>query len=280
MGGRPPGLPDFERPPVVEVVLSVQFEGLETLRTAHLGLLWAEFRDRFPKTEEQGPLLSVIERFDRPSAPQVGLRVETMFTPPVPRIWFLNESGTELIQVQTDRFIHNWRGTEKGAEYPRYESVRESFHHEFEKFTSFVSREKLGQLTINQCEVTYVNHVVSGEGWTRHGEISEIVSLWNSTARDAALPPLEDASLLARFVVLDAAGKPAGRLYVELQPAWRVVDSRPIYVLRLVARGRPQGEGTEGALGFFDFGRKSIVEGFAAITTPRMQKIWRRIDDR
>lgn len=46
-------LPDFDTPPVVETVLSVQFEPLPLVRPAHLGLLWNEYRSSFPKTEER-----------------------------------------------------------------------------------------------------------------------------------------------------------------------------------------------------------------------------------
>ena len=49
-------LPDFDNPPLIEVALSVQFDPLEQLRTPQIGLLWAEFRDRFPVTQEHVPL--------------------------------------------------------------------------------------------------------------------------------------------------------------------------------------------------------------------------------
>jgi hypothetical protein len=42
----------------------------------------------------------------------------------MPRFWFVNEVGTELLQFQLDRFVHNWRKTGEGIEYPRYERIR------------------------------------------------------------------------------------------------------------------------------------------------------------
>ncbi len=61
MNPRPEHLADFERPPAVETVLSVQFEPLPLLQTAHFGLLWNEFRMSFPKTEER-PLHQELAR--------------------------------------------------------------------------------------------------------------------------------------------------------------------------------------------------------------------------
>ena len=59
---RPTDPPDFRDPPVVETVLSVQFDRLTAARTAHFGLYWNEVHERFPKTEERGELQAVFER--------------------------------------------------------------------------------------------------------------------------------------------------------------------------------------------------------------------------
>jgi hypothetical protein len=41
--------------------------------------------------------------------------------PPIPRLSFANEQGNEMIQVQNDRFIKNWRKEGDGEQYPHYE---------------------------------------------------------------------------------------------------------------------------------------------------------------
>ena len=64
-GTMTPTLPDFERPPVVQVALSLQLRPLELLRSAHLGLLVSVFRsERFPRIEDRGELEPVFEAFD------------------------------------------------------------------------------------------------------------------------------------------------------------------------------------------------------------------------
>jgi hypothetical protein len=45
-------LADFECPPVVETVLSLQFEKLSAMRAVHFGVFWLRVREEFPKTEE------------------------------------------------------------------------------------------------------------------------------------------------------------------------------------------------------------------------------------
>src|SRR5579862_4576764 len=96
-------LPSFEMPPVVEVVLGVQFEAIKGFGTPQIGLLWQQFRDRFPLTEDQAPLEPQVERFGAARPPFPGFAFH--FKLPTPRCWFLNPQGTELIQVQTDRFL-------------------------------------------------------------------------------------------------------------------------------------------------------------------------------
>jgi len=269
-----PLLPNFANPPVIEVALSVQFNPLTELQAPQLGLLWNEFRPRFSKAEQHPPLGSVVEKFGVREPRKVSVQFERGI--PVPRCWFLNETGTELIQVQQDRFIHNWRKVGEEDTYPRYERIRETFEKELGTFRQFLAREGLGDLVPNQCEVTYVNHIVSGQGWEKHGEAGEVVMVWSSHYSDTFLSDPEDIRFAVRYVIPDEAGNPIGRLHISIEPAYRVKDDKPIFVLELTARGRPAGEGLEGALGFLDIGREWVVRGFTSITSPSMHKIWER----
>jgi hypothetical protein len=56
--------PDFHNPPVVETVLSAQFETLEAMNAVHFGLSAQRVRGQFPQTQEHPALDPVIEPFD------------------------------------------------------------------------------------------------------------------------------------------------------------------------------------------------------------------------
>ena len=92
---------------MVERALGIQFEPLARLDTAQLGLIWQRFRDRFPRTETHPPLPPAVERFEGWRPFQLEVQIEVAEAPPVPRLWLLDEAGTELIQVQPDRFLRN-----------------------------------------------------------------------------------------------------------------------------------------------------------------------------
>jgi len=268
MTKRPSDLPDFSNPPVVETVLSVQFDRLATVHSAHFGLYWNEIQERFPKTEERGELPPAVERQPELLAPGVGIQFEALEAPPTPRFWFINEDGTELIQLQRDRFIKNWRKVGEGDKYPRYERVREGFERDFSGFRDFAARHGLGTIHINQCEVTYINHIVAGEGWKTHADISNVFTVWQQPT--TPFPgAAQDVTFRAKFPILDSNGAFAGRLYATMQSVVRLTDGAPMFVLDLTARGQI-GEGTD----FFDLGRKWIVRSFKELTTLEMHRVW------
>src|SRR5262245_53751366 len=168
-------LPDFAAPPVVEVALGLQFDPPIGLTSAVLGRIWELYKSRFPRTEDQPPLPSVLEAADV-RAPQP-TRLRLMGVPPLPRCWFLNASQSELIQIQDDKFIRNWRKTGEADQYPRYERIRDAFKADYKVFADFVVGSGLGSLQPTQCEVTYVNHIKVGGSWG-HGAIEHVLRMW------------------------------------------------------------------------------------------------------
>jgi uncharacterized protein (TIGR04255 family) len=267
---RPFDLPDFDNPPVVETVLSVQFTPLAELRTAHLGLLWEQYREAFPRADERPTLERVVEQFPETPRLKLGLELQAYENPPMPRLWFTTALGNEMIQVQSDRFLKNWRKEGEGETYPRYEKNRASFERDFAIFREFVTANGLGELHIDQCEVTYVNHILSGLGWEEFADVDNIFSFWKPP--QASIPgQVQDLRSHMRFVIPLEDRTPVGRLHVNVQPAFRASDNAPMYVFHLTARGQI-GESFD----FLDLGRRWIVKSFAELTTPRMHAIWGR----
>ncbi len=267
-------LPSFAHPPVSEVALSVQFDKVPALRSFQLCTLWKQFSEQFSRFEEHPPLDPVVEQLKM--GPQ-SHRIEfsLMQLPEVPRYFFITKSGNELIQVQQDRFGHNWRKTGEGDEYPRYERIREQFKANLEVFCEFLAAERLGRFAPTQADITYVNHIVSGEGWEKFGEIQKVVNVQALEYSDSFLTEAESVSHSERHIIR-TGDKPIGRLHITVEPGYRVADRKPILNLTLVARGYPISGNIDGVLSFLDLGREYIVRGFASITRSEMHKIWGR----
>ena len=269
-------LPEYDNPPVVEVVLSVQFSPL--LNTGHLGLMWGRFRDRFRTLEEKSPLQPMIELFGVKhfQISEHQLRLSFSEIPPTPRCWLINETEKSLIQVQSDRFIFNWRKPSEHAEYVRFMTLLPYFKKEYERFTDFLSDEgMLDKLDVNQCEITYVNHIGLPEKESTHERFREIMSLFNQGIESGFLPDPENVDLSLRYIIRDEKSDPIGRLHVSIKPQY-LKDEQDIYSMNLTVRGKPIGEGIDGIIDFFKLGRRWIVKGFTELTSEEMHRLWRR----
>lgn len=263
-------LPDYENPPVIEVVCGVLFTPIDALLVPHFGQLWEKFRSDYPHCQEVPPLVPAIERLEEPSPP------EASFTeiPPLPRIWFVHTNDTGVIQIQRDRFLHNWRKKRPEDEYPRYHNVIKMFYDRLSDFRSFLAEAKLGTIQPLQYEMTYINHIPQGEGWTTIGEIGRVFPdlSWRSGTQ-RFLPDLEGFNWRAGFLLPDRAG----RLHATIRPVVRRTDLRRILALELTARGMGSDASPEGMRAWFDLARQWIVRGFTDLTSDDIQqKVWRR----
>ena len=270
-------LPDFKAPPLNEVVLSIQFAALSNLKTVHFGLLWQLLRSRYPNVTEQAPIQTVFETFGTsPQVPQ--LQIQTLFSPPLPRYWFERPDSPDLLQVQHDRIVHNWRQqVDDSRVYPRYEAVKRTFEEEIRLVQQWLSQESIGDLRPNQCEVTYINLIAPPGDEVQHSRIERVTPVWRGTFSEKLANDLERVSIQMTFL-FSHQKKLAGRVYVNFQPVLRTSDDIPVFKLEITARGRPQGETISDALAFLDVEREQVVRTFAAVTTSEMHKIWRKTD--
>ena len=267
-------LPEFHNPPLTEVLISVQFDPIPDLQVPQIGLFWSRIRDRFPSTEQHPPLEPATEKFGPPTPQKIQLSFYQ--APPLSRTWFLNGRGSELIQIQPDRFTHNWRRVEVEDAYPRYDYVKEQFLNGITGFCQFLEEEDIGLFRPNQCEITYINHIETNSIWKKHGELGNVVALWNPCAEDDLLPELEDVRIATKHSIVGRDKNPIGRLHISVQPAFRSANADPLLIVTLTARGSPLEASIDGVVAFADIGREAIVRGFASVTTSDMHEHWGR----
>lgn len=268
-------IPSFGRPPVVETLLGVEFSPIPNWNVVHFGLFWNLIREEFPRAEVQPPLSSVIESFEparpRPRKPPT---IALMMQPDI-RCWFVSQDDRSLLQLQSNRFIVNWRRGESDAEYPRYEAfVRPLFERNWSRFSEFLSSEGIESPDVIQCEVTYVNHLLQGEGWDSLGDWSNVFRPLSGMQVHEFLPSIETGKFNFNY----AMPKQSGRLRVNADSAIRDRDAKPIINFQLSARGKPASSSRADILSWLDLGREWIVRGFTDLTTDAMHRIWQRED--
>lgn len=267
-------LPEFENPPVVEVAVMVQFDA-PTLGMPQVMRWWSKVQAQFPGFDQAPPIPPATESFETSKVPKPVVQFQLLDAPPVPRMFLKKASDTELIQIQQDRFGYSWRKLKSQDDYPRYVVIRRSFLQQLASFDKFLASEHLDTMKVTLCEVTYVNHIVGSDVWHGHSELHKVIPSVTPKLTDNFLPLPEDMQFAGRYVI-STSETPLGRLYVSAEPRFLTADMTPIFLMRLTARGAPQGSGREGILKMLDLGHEWIVRGFTTLTSPEMHRAWRR----
>ena len=282
----PEKLPKFKKPPVVEVLLGVQFGQLSGMHVGHLGLIWERFKAKFPRVEQQVRLPHVIERRGVHAPAMIPSISFMSASDQVPRIWLLSADNTDLVQVQSDRFMRNWRRYhDSDIAYPSYDGHnRPGFAEDFENFCRFTEDQQLGHLAVDQCEMVYINHIQPCGVWTEFAQLDRVFKGWSSGYPTLAGVAAGLIGCRVRHEVLDDEGRFVGHFFLEFDSAYSLRateptsgEPAPVLQFQLTVRGRPLGEGSEGVMQFMDLAHRVIVKSFAEVTTPEMHKVWERI---
>jgi uncharacterized protein (TIGR04255 family) len=261
-------LPEFERPPLDEVAIGIQFEPLKSFHAAHLGRYWSRIRNRYPFTEDQPPIVPQIEAAELKPGPSPGAFAIGAI-PPI-RSWFMDKSKNQLVQLQNDRFLRNWRQLEGNDTYPRYAYLIKEFRREWEGFLSFLQEEAIDAPVVNQCEITYINKLAPGTGWKDNTELAKVFSFLRAPPAQGFLPAPEFFSWDARYKLPENQG----RLRVKMLPAFQARDLTLIFILDLTARGAPAEKTAASIFAWFDLAHEWIVRGFDEVTESEMHKAW------
>lgn len=264
-------LPEYENPPVTEVVLGIQFDPLDRFTVVHPGLYWLTLKDKYPTVSAQPPLNPDQEAFDG-EIRQAENKVELLSVPPLPRCWFVDTPNNKLVQIQRDRLLHNWRKVTGLESYPRYESISQEFKSIWADFLRFAKNENLGTVKPNHWEVTYVNHLPKKGLWDSAGDFSKIFSNWAGKSSGTFLPTPENISFKLSYVFPEKRG----RLHIVVDPAYRLSDKSMIIRLTLTARGKIESSDPNSVMANLDQGHEWIVNGFTDFTTPEAHKFWKR----
>jgi uncharacterized protein (TIGR04255 family) len=261
-------------PSMHEVILSIQFSALPELHNVQMGLLWGEYRAKYPKTQEQPPLPPVFETFGSPGDqiqnPGMNIQFQMFNRPPPVRYWFESENQNDLLQVQQDRMIRNWRKQTGVSPYPGYQEIRNSFRQEIEVFQTFLIRENLGTVQVNQVELTYLNALFLPNSSNPHSDLQSITPLYRNI--DFGLED-EGAALSVRYIIKED-DRPIGRLYTTFTPAILGLTGEPNIGLELTARAKPRVETIDAAFELLDRQHQIIGDAFNALVDSGLRKAW------
>ncbi|MBB5050526.1 uncharacterized protein (TIGR04255 family) [Afipia massiliensis] len=261
-------LPEFSMPPLNEVVLGIQFQPPKNYQQIFAYEVWQLFRAGFPTVQEQPPLAPVFETFGLPQVQQIPFSFVTGAAHD--RFWFLEETGAQLLQFQPDRLLHNWRKVGTGTnEYPRFEAIIVQFEREISLLQEYFRSRGNERLMINQCEISYINHIPIGALTTTFYPQD-----WFSFLTPDH-PAVDELNYAIRTILKDEEGRAFGRLHRESAISADAAG-RKILTLNLTVRGKPPSDTDAAALEFIKRGRYMIAEEFIRITTTAAHEKWGR----
>lgn len=254
----PSANPVFERPPIGELAIGVQFGADPTLGTAHLGRFWERVRTEFSATEDHAPIGLPLEW--RQS--KEGL--------PLPRLWLVSPNGTHVLQLQTGRFQLNWRRVADNAAYPSFAEHLELFTKYWQLFAAFLKDLGMESPAIRAAEVLKISHI--REIGDRYGSVEQIIPsaalmalgrLWN----------ISNTAMLLDLVRGDA------KVHAELKTGMLADASRrSVLILELRADATnidPTGADLPARLAEAN---AAANLAFTSLTSPEVQRdIWKRI---
>lgn len=263
-------LPEYENPPLIEVVFGIQFKEFTELKSPHIGAFWEKIgRVEYPGFEEKTPLSHIVEIYEESQGESTEPKVVMLKDPPLPRFFFISKDQRHLVQLQRDRFLQNWRKIGEGTQYPRYDYLCPEFAKSWELFRGFVEDQAIGELQADQYELTYVNHIEQGDGWTDEEDIEEVFPWFRCKVKRTSSAALER---IAWRRIYRFPGN-AGRLHVSMHQAMTITKKTPVLVLNLTARGFAEG----GLTDWFGMAHESIVRVFTDLTGHSVQeKVWKR----
>jgi uncharacterized protein (TIGR04255 family) len=261
---KPKRLPSFKRPPVVEVVCGLQFSPIPEWLTSHYGLFWNEVLAQYPKCQDQPPLGRLkLEDFETPDELSAGL------LPPLRRVFLIDESDCYLMQLQQNRFLHNWRKLRAENDYPRFEAAYGRFVAQWSRFTGFLHSARLSAPNIEAYELTYVNLITAPDAKFPR-DIGKFLDFYRGF-------PLASSGAYPRVLNLQI-GWPleseTGKLSLSVKHGKENVEpAREVLIAEFSAKGTARRDGAD-MESWFKAAHEAIVCTFEALTTPSAHKGW------
>ncbi|MEX2318182.1 MAG: TIGR04255 family protein [Pirellulales bacterium] len=243
--------------------------------SAHQGILWSQhFRRDFPHVEEKSCLEEVLEPFGEQIGSPRGMGIRVTDKPGAPRLWARSEDGSNVLQIQKNAIIMNWLRNRDTSAYVDYGPRRTEFVSKLQVLSQFLAAEHLGECEPTSCLMTYVNHIEIDSLEVEGLRAADVFTFFRNETNSGWLPSPDQLTINMSYPMPDKRG----RLHLQINPAIKVVNDQRRFVMRfdLTARGTPEANTLESALGWLDMGHEWIVRGFVDFTRTEWQSTWER----
>ncbi|MDZ7777255.1 MAG: TIGR04255 family protein [Bacteroidales bacterium] len=239
---------------MAELVVGVQFDQ-SIFDSTVIFDFYQKIKDKFPKIREDNLLPEIIEKTE--SLNETNTQNSNIKSS---RKLFFNSKETKLIQIQHNKLLFNWRKAGGNEEYPHFDNVYAEFKKIYEKLT-----EKKNQNTINQYEVTYVDHINMKDFGIEAFNTNSILSFNNFDNKEVI------KSIFQHFSIpqIDLNGN----INLQVQSAIRNDDKSKVLVIESTCRGYSTNVSFDE---WYNIAHERLVNQFEKMTTENAQLIWEK----
>lgn len=258
----------FQNPPINELIITTYFNPpVSNLRNEHVGIFWSQIKEQFPKSSQQIPIGGAEQIID------VNNEIFSM-----PRYWFISEDEINLLQIQKNAFMLNWRRHE--ADYPRFNTrLKPFFDKYFSMFYEFIRKHiDASELTIDLCQLTYINVIKRCEFWSGPNDTQHVIPSFSVPDPGVAF---QDTTAFNCNYIFDVP--PDLQLVVKIRNV--VVSpepnkSEPVLIMEIQANGRLGRVNKLQTDPWFDRAHEAINECFIGMTNTEIQrKHWKLMEE-
>ncbi len=250
----------YENPPIDEIICGIRLDSIKKLKAGHFGVLWQKFKPDFSQIEDQIPANPIpAEDF------------ENLDKLPLPRVWFIHRDENELIQVQRNCFLHNWRKRRSDDAYPGYEKVVENFEIYLSRFQEFLKEESLGHLVPKQYELIYIDLIPKGQGWESPGDLEKVFPNLLSLTKQGIF--LNNIKGINWQIILELPNG-LGEVAISIRNAQRISNKQELINMEFKA---VSSQAYQPMRGWFDDAHNTIMNLFCNLISYEIQeKFWVR----
>lgn len=262
--------PTFDRPPVVETRIGVQFKPLSGVRAAHFGMFWRDCLgiEAWHPNDDLAMLKREVERFDtlelNPPPEDLG-EIDSLGV----RAVFRSQDERRTVHFQPDRLAYSI--VRQGSPRPSYTDLRGDFDPLFARFLKFAGRYGLGDVRPDLWEIAYTNAIPMGTLWQTPADWHRVFpGLFKPDPPRVA--GLDWATFEGEwyFTMPDQAG----RVRLKALKAVANATGQVVLLVYIKARGSlDDGSGRTWAEGL-DLGHRSAVRVFYDLSSPEALAEW------
>ena len=266
-------LPDFDNPPVTEIVGAAQFVALPRLSLSDMVRVGQRLDD-YDLHELQPELPPMTEV--APGAPDQAQFMLGVGQQPH-RALYLRPEGRFFAQLQRDHIAVNERRREPPDDDPSSKTVWPQLARLADCVNeTLVESPGYGPSSPTVAEVTCVNWVEPVAGvWETHSELHKVLTILSDRAGGEPFDAVEQLAVRYSFRLDAPDGSFRGRLHVVADPGYSQ-EGQPVFHLNLFSRRLVVDPDSERLAEVFTACHQDVVRGFAAITTPEMHRVWKR----